>query len=103
MSKQPSQDRLDAQAVLGEHGRVAARLSHYEHRSEQLQMAEAVSRAIEEESHLIVEAGTGVGKSFAYLVPAILAAAGRKKEGDAKKPIVISTKTISLQEKRIFP
>ena len=55
-------------------------------------MARAVARAIEDESHLMVEAGTGVGKSFAYLVPAILAAAGSGKK------VVISTHTISLQE-----
>jgi ATP-dependent DNA helicase DinG len=55
-------------------------------------MAEAVAGAIEDRHHLMVEAGTGVGKSFAYLVPAILAAA----EGGRK--VVVSTHTISLQE-----
>jgi len=64
----------------------------YEARPEQLMMARAVARAIEDGSHLMVEAGTGVGKSFAYLVPAILAAAG------AGKKVVVSTHTISLQE-----
>ena len=55
-------------------------------------MAEAVAQAIERPGHLMVEAGTGVGKSFAYLVPAILAAA------EPKKKVVVSTHTISLQE-----
>ncbi len=59
-------------------------------------MADAVAAALREKRHLMVEAGTGVGKSFAYLVPAILAAAGA--EAGAGKTIVVSTHTISLQE-----
>ena len=55
-------------------------------------MAGAVARAIEGPDHLIVEAGTGVGKSFAYLVPAIQATA------DPKTKVVVSTHTIALQE-----
>ena len=66
--------------ILGPSGRIAARLTNYEARAEQLQMAEAVDRAIREKHHLVVEAGTGVGKSFAYLVPAILAAAGEQRK-----------------------
>jgi len=63
--------------ILGPSGRIAARLGdRYEARPEQLQMARAVAEAIRGRRHLIVEAGTGVGKSFAYLVPAILAATG---------------------------
>ena len=65
--------------ILGPSGRIAARLKNYESRPEQLAMAEAVDRAIREKHHLVVEAGTGVGKSFAYLVPAILAAAGSQQ------------------------
>ena len=96
--------------VLGSTGRIAARLSDYEARPEQLQMADAVARAIERRSHLLVEAGTGVGKSFAYLVPAILAAvADRQAQGNRQAPgskdkrrrVVISTHTISLQEQLI--
>ena len=52
----------------------------------------AVARALEEERHLVVEAGTGVGKSIAYLVPAILFAIEQKKKA------IISTHTINLQE-----
>ncbi len=69
---------LSPSEILGPGGRIAARLPNYEHRGEQLAMAEAVDRAIREKHHLAVEAGTGVGKSFAYLVPAILAVAGEK-------------------------
>jgi ATP-dependent DNA helicase DinG len=85
--------------ILGPQGRIAARLPNYEHRGEQLAMAEAVSEAIRKRHHLVVEAGTGVGKSFAYLVPAILASADpAKEEGAPRRRIVISTHTISLQE-----
>jgi len=64
-------------------------------------MAEAVARAIGHQRHLIVEAGTGVGKSFAYLVPAILATAA-PREPDEKPPrVVVATHTISLQEQLI--
>ena len=55
-------------------------------------MAVAVAQALEEERHLVVEAGTGVGKSLAYLVPAILFALEQKKKA------IISTHTINLQE-----
>jgi len=97
---------LSPAEILGPSGRIAARLKHYEHRPEQLAMAEAVSRAIDATTHLVVEAGTGVGKSFAYLVPAILAVAGEPPEAgeEEKKPprrVVISTHTISLQEQLI--
>jgi ATP-dependent DNA helicase DinG len=84
---------FDPTPILGPGGSIARRLRRrYEARPEQLVMARAVARAIEEGSHLMVEAGTGVGKSFAYLVPAILAAA------EAGKKVVVSTHTISLQE-----
>jgi ATP-dependent DNA helicase DinG len=80
--------------ILGPSGRIAARLANYERRTEQLAMAEAVAAAIRDGHHLVAEAGTGVGKSFAYLVPAILAAAQSKPE----RRVVVSTHTISLQE-----
>jgi ATP-dependent DNA helicase DinG len=92
--------------ILGPEGRIAVRLPGYEQRPEQLQMAEAVADAIQGQHHLIVEAGTGVGKSFAYLVPAILTAAGEEqktsgKEKPKRRRIVIATHTISLQEQLI--
>jgi len=102
---------LSPAEILGPAGRIAARLKDYEHRPEQLAMAEAVAEAIRRPAHLIVEAGTGVGKSFAYLVPAILATDCEERavpsEGDdaadpqdrpRRRRIVISTHTISLQE-----
>ncbi len=89
--------------ILGPAGRIAARLDHYEQRPEQLAMADAVATAIRDKHHLIAEAGTGVGKSFAYLVPAILAVAQPSEAGaDApQRRVVISTHTISLQEQLI--
>ena len=83
--------------ILGPGGRIAARLKNYENRSQQLAMAAAVAAAIEKPGHLVVEAGTGVGKSFAYLVPAILASAPATEDEPGRR-IIISTHTISLQE-----
>jgi len=65
-------DQLDVAAIIGPEGRIAKRLKHYEHRPQQLQMAAAVAEALRSGKHLVAEAGTGTGKSFAYLVPAIL-------------------------------
>ena len=82
--------------LLGAGGPIAERLGEgYEPRDEQVKMASAVDRAMESGSHLFVEAGTGVGKSFAYLVPAIVRA---MREG---KKIVIATNTIALQEQLV--
>lgn len=67
----------------------------YESRPQQVEMASAVAEALESDSHLIVEAGTGVGKSLAYLVPLILYA---KRAG---KRVMVSTHTISLQEQLV--
>lgn len=90
--------KLNCQDVLGPEGRIAKRLANYEHRPEQLAMADAVAEAIAAQRHLVVEAGTGVGKSFAYLVPAILASAGPRPEGQSRRRVIVSTHTISLQE-----
>jgi ATP-dependent DNA helicase DinG len=96
---------LTAADILGPVGRIATRLANYEHRPQQLEMADAVARAIREKKHLVAEAGTGVGKSFAYLVPAILAATEPAADGAPDPPrsprIVVSTHTISLQEQLI--
>ncbi|HWE02589.1 MAG TPA: helicase C-terminal domain-containing protein [Tepidisphaeraceae bacterium] len=84
------------QSILGQDGAVARRLGdRYEFRPQQLEMASSVERAFKEGHHLLVEAGTGVGKSFAYLLPAIDYAVRTKKR------VVISTHTISLQEQLI--
>jgi len=82
--------------ILAPSGAIARRLgARYEFRPQQLEMAAAVERALVEGHHLLVEAGTGVGKSFAYLLPAIDYAVRRKKR------VVISTHTIALQEQLI--
>ena len=85
--------------ILGSDGRIAKRLETFEERRQQIDMAHAVEQAIADKKHLIVEAGTGVGKSFGYLVPAILSLAqSQAAQSDSKRRIVISTHTISLQE-----
>jgi Rad3-related DNA helicase/REP element-mobilizing transposase RayT len=68
------------------------RAKNFEFRPQQQEMAVAVARALQNREHLAVEAGTGVGKSLAYLVPAILFAVAEKKKA------IISTHTINLQE-----
>lgn len=89
--------------ILGSEGRIARRLSHYEERPQQLAMAEAVAQALEQGEHLVVEAGTGVGKSFGYLVPALLAATRPEEEGERTiKRVVVSTHTIALQEQLVY-
>jgi ATP-dependent DNA helicase DinG len=80
------------QSIFGPDGLIAKTHPEYEHRPGQIDMAEAVLRAFEERRHLIVEAGTGTGKTLAYLVPAIAAACGSGAR------IVISTGTKNLQE-----
>jgi ATP-dependent DNA helicase DinG len=80
------------QEIFGHDGLIAKAHPEYEHRPGQIQMAEAVVRAFEQRRHLIVEAGTGTGKTLAYLVPAIAAACGSGTR------IVISTGTKNLQE-----
>ena len=83
---------MDVLQILGPDGPVAGRLSHYEERPEQAELAAAVDHVMRKGGRLMAEAGTGVGKSFAYLVPAISAAADRSER------VVIATHTIALQE-----
>ncbi len=78
--------------ALGDSGVISRTMKAYESRPQQIRMAEAVCDAIEHERHLIVEAGTGVGKSLAYLIPFIIHAV----ENDKK--IVVSTNTKTLQQ-----
>ena len=80
------------QQIFGPEGLISKAHPEYEHRPGQIQMAEAVVRAFEQRHHLIVEAGTGTGKTLAYLVPAIAAACGSGAR------VVISTGTKNLQE-----
>src|SRR5215210_4917767 len=78
--------------IFGPDGLIARAHPEYEYRPGQIEMAEAVLRAFEEKRHLIVEAGTGTGKTLAYLVPAIAAATARGSR------VIISTGTKNLQE-----
>lgn len=78
--------------IFGPQGLIARAHPDYEYRPGQIQMAEAVLRAFTEKRHLIVEAGTGTGKTLAYLVPAIAAAVARGGR------TIISTGTKNLQE-----
>jgi len=87
---------IDAANLLGSEGPIARRLGErYEPRPQQIEMAAAVDRALEGGSNLIVEAGTGVGKSFAYLLPAV------RRIVEHRQRVVVSTHTISLQEQLI--
>src|SRR6184192_19267 len=79
------------QIIFSENGRLS-KAKNFEFRPQQQEMAAAVAQALEEERHLVVEAGTGVGKSLAYLAPAILFALEQHKKA------IISTHTINLQE-----
>jgi ATP-dependent DNA helicase DinG len=71
---------------------ILSKAKNFEFRPQQQEMAVAVARALQNGEHLAVEAGTGVGKSLAYLIPAILFAMARKKKA------IVSTHTINLQE-----
>jgi ATP-dependent DNA helicase DinG len=71
---------------------ILSRAKNFEFRPQQQEMAVAVARALQNREHLAVEAGTGVGKSLAYLIPAILFAVAQRKKA------VVSTHTINLQE-----
>jgi len=77
--------------IFSEEGKLS-HLPNYEFRPQQREMAEAVTSALEGRSHLILEAPTGVGKSLAYLVPAILHAVKEKRKA------IVSTHTKNLQE-----
>ena len=77
--------------ILGPGGNLARVLSGFEDRPEQRRMADAVAAALEDERPLLVEAGTGTGKTLAYLVPAALSG----------KRVVVSTGTRALQEQLI--
>jgi ATP-dependent DNA helicase DinG len=80
--------------LLGRDGPIAGCLDDYEARPQQLALATAVEDALATRTHLLAEAGTGIGKSFAYLVPAIQHAVAHRGEG----PVVVSTRTIALQQ-----
>ncbi len=86
---------LHAEAVLSDTGPLARRLPEYECRPQQLEMARLVEDTLGRSGRLMVEAGTGVGKSFAYLIPAI------RRIVENRERVVVATHTISLQEQLI--
>jgi DNA polymerase-3 subunit epsilon/ATP-dependent DNA helicase DinG len=88
-------DPEEAAAVLEYGGPFSQYFESYEHRPEQVDMLKAVSNALSSGNHLMVEAGTGVGKSFAYLVPAAMFAVQNNTR------VVVSTNTINLQDQLI--
>lgn len=81
--------------ILGENGILAKNLKDYEYRDCQIKMAKSIEKAIDEQKILIVEAGTGTGKSLAYLIPFIY----WTKKNDKK--VIICTYSIALQEQLI--
>ena len=83
---------LSAKSFFSRRGFLSQWRADYEHRPGQLEMAQAVEAAIEQKQTLLVEAGTGTGKTLAYLIPAILSG----------KRVVISTGTKNLQEQIFF-
>lgn len=83
---------FDAEALFGPEGVLAEQLTAYEHRPEQIQMANQVYTALANELHSIIEAGTGVGKSLAYLLPLLHYAV------EENKLAVVATHTLTLQE-----
>ena len=91
----PASDLVAQVAELFSPTGILSRASNFEYRPEQQEMAVAVARSLVERKHLITEAGTGVGKSLAYLIPAILFAVARSKKA------IVSTHTINLQEQLI--
>jgi len=82
-------------AILEYGGPFSQYFESYEHRPEQVEMLKVVTNALSNGNHLMVEAGTGVGKSFAYLVPAALFAIQNNTR------VVVSTNTINLQDQLI--
>jgi ATP-dependent DNA helicase DinG len=116
---------LSPDEFLAPDGRLAARVAGWESRPQQEEMAALITEAIDRRRHALVEAGTGVGKSLAYLVPAVLAVTADQAGGAAGAPpadvshadepdalgdesghhrprrVVISTHTIALQEQLI--
>ena len=87
-----SLDEEQLAALLAPDGAFSRQFAEFEHRPQQLEMMRAVVRAFNEDEHLIVEAGTGVGKSIGYLLPTLVYAAQNHTR------VVVSTNTINLQE-----
>ncbi len=88
-------DLEEVSAVLEPGGPFHKSFPDYENRSEQLEMLRAATRAISEGRHYLIEAGTGIGKSLAYLIPAAIWSSINQHR------VVISTNTINLQDQLI--
>src|SRR5262245_12507051 len=74
--------------IFGRNGLIAQHHPDYEYRPGQVAMANAVAEALDQRRHLLVEAGTGIGKTLAYLIPAVA----------TRRRVIISTGTKNLQE-----
>ncbi|MDH5681315.1 MAG: DEAD/DEAH box helicase, partial [Spirochaetota bacterium] len=88
-------DRDEVKSHLEEKGSVASVLNSYEKRESQIVMLDKICQAFNEDQIALLEAGTGVGKSLAYLIPAIIWTRLNKEK------VVISTNTINLQEQLV--
>ncbi len=82
----------EIESIFGNDGALASVISAYKPRAAQIEMAEAIQNAIAAEKNLVAEAGTGTGKTFAYLVPAIVSG----------KKVIISTGTKNLQDQLFY-
>ncbi len=94
--KMPNPKVYDIENLFAEDSFFSNKFPHYEKRTGQINMSVAVEQALKTKKHLLVEAGTGVGKSIAYLIPAI------KYSYENKERVVISTNTKNLQEQLFF-
>ena len=88
-------DIEEVSSLLDSTGPFAKYFKHYEQRSQQIDMLQNITEAISGSQHLLIEAGTGIGKSFAYLIPSALWATKNNTR------VVISTNTINLQDQLI--
>lgn len=85
-------EAFTVEALFGPQGRLAQILPGFEYRAGQQRLAEAVQEAMRRQASLVAEAGTGVGKSLAYLLPAAL----------GRRPVIVSTATKALQEQLLY-
>src|SRR4051812_12080209 len=92
IQSKPLNDALSLYDFFGKGGILSRSHPNYEYRPGQFEMARAVESALKNREHLVVEAGTGTGKTLAYLIPSIL----------SRKRVVISTGTKNLQEQLFF-
>ncbi len=101
-TEEPETKPVDNKEILSyfkPHGKLSQLIDRYELRTQQQEMAEAVSQAFNESKFIIAEAGTGTGKSMAYLIPAVEWAARNRSGGQR---IIVSTNTKNLQEQLFF-